>query len=399
MVTALLSAVLAVGCFAAARVLTVVPGGLQITDPDVLRPLGLQVAEAALVVVLSVALGTLVRSTAGGVGLGLALVLVVPPLLAADGRRISETISDALPALRVGRGRLPRRAWPTGRPGSRWSPPGRSARGCSARSCSSAATSSASLRRVRRGGGRCRRGGRRRRGAPSCWRTWCSPSALLDDDSLDVSAASVVGAAVVVTAASAAATVGVGVVGTGAVDRGTARGVVRLGAARVTGARGWGRARPRRRLSVASAGRRRAGAPVQAGPASHWLGSVVSSAVGAASSRVLSTISVPPPPFTAAGITTRPSHAAENVTAADEQYVEGLAPARQFQPLFRPRAGCGSFPGGTSARRTVRHLCLPRFVRGVDGNLAERRRRLGESAAAAVDDHRGRPAGCHLSEQ
>ena len=100
--TALLSVVLAVGCFAAARVLIAVPRGLRFTDAEVLRPLGLQVAAAALVVVLSVALGSMVRSTAGGAGLGLALVLVVPPLLAADGRRITETISDALPGLRVG---------------------------------------------------------------------------------------------------------------------------------------------------------------------------------------------------------------------------------------------------------------------------------------------------------
>jgi len=101
-VTALISAVLAVGCALAARLLTVVPGGVGLADPAVLRPLGLQVAEAALVVVLSVALGATVRSTAGGVGLGMALVLVVPPLLAADGRRLTEQLSQVLPALRVG---------------------------------------------------------------------------------------------------------------------------------------------------------------------------------------------------------------------------------------------------------------------------------------------------------
>ena len=38
----------------------------------------------------------------GGVGIGLALVLVVPPLLAADGRRLTEQLSEVLPALRVG---------------------------------------------------------------------------------------------------------------------------------------------------------------------------------------------------------------------------------------------------------------------------------------------------------
>jgi ABC-2 type transport system permease protein len=98
----LLSLVLAAGCFLAARLLTYVPDGLSPVDAAVLRPLGLQVAMAALVVVLAVALGTLLRSVAGGVGLGLALVLALPPLLAADGRRVSEAIGDALPALRVG---------------------------------------------------------------------------------------------------------------------------------------------------------------------------------------------------------------------------------------------------------------------------------------------------------
>jgi ABC-2 type transport system permease protein len=97
-----ITAALAVGCAVAARTLTVVPGGVGFTDPAVLRPLAVQVGLATFVVVLSVALGTLVRSTAGGVGIGLALVLVVPPLLAADGRRLTEQLSDVLPALRVG---------------------------------------------------------------------------------------------------------------------------------------------------------------------------------------------------------------------------------------------------------------------------------------------------------
>jgi ABC-2 type transport system permease protein len=99
---ALLSVPLAAGCLLAARLLTSVPAGFSPVDPAVLRPLGLQVAAAALLVVLAVALGTLLRSVAGGVGLGLALVLALPPLLAADGRRVSEAVSDALPALRVG---------------------------------------------------------------------------------------------------------------------------------------------------------------------------------------------------------------------------------------------------------------------------------------------------------
>jgi len=99
---AVLSALLAAGCLLAARMQTVVPGGIDPTDPRVLRPLAVQVAVAMLVVVLAVALGVAVRSTAGGVGIGLALVLVAPPLLAADGRRLTEQLSEVLPALRVG---------------------------------------------------------------------------------------------------------------------------------------------------------------------------------------------------------------------------------------------------------------------------------------------------------
>ncbi len=100
--TAVLSAVLAAGCVLAARALTGVDGGIPLTDPGVLRALGLQVAFATLVTVLSVALGTLVRSVAGGTGIVIALVLVLPPLLAADGRRLPQLLGDSLPALRVG---------------------------------------------------------------------------------------------------------------------------------------------------------------------------------------------------------------------------------------------------------------------------------------------------------
>jgi ABC-2 type transport system permease protein len=100
--TAVLSAVLAVGCALAARALTVVGGGIPLTDPAVVRALGLQVAFATLVTVLSVAVGTLLRSVAGGTGIVLALVLVLPPLLGADGRRLTRVLAEALPALRVG---------------------------------------------------------------------------------------------------------------------------------------------------------------------------------------------------------------------------------------------------------------------------------------------------------
>ncbi len=99
---ALLTAVLAVACAVAARVLVAVPGGVSLTDPAVLRGLGLQVAGAVGVTVLAVGLGALLRATAGGVGLGMALVFVLPPALALAGGRWASLASQGLPALRVG---------------------------------------------------------------------------------------------------------------------------------------------------------------------------------------------------------------------------------------------------------------------------------------------------------
>jgi ABC-2 type transport system permease protein len=98
----LLSAVLVVVCALAARTLTAVPGGVQPADPAVLRTLGLQVGAAGLVAVLSVALGAVLRSTAGAVGIGTALVFVLPPALALAGGTTASRISQGLPALRVG---------------------------------------------------------------------------------------------------------------------------------------------------------------------------------------------------------------------------------------------------------------------------------------------------------
>ena len=125
---------LALGCALAARALTVVDGGIQPIDPGVVRALGLQVAFATLVTVLSVALGTLLRSVAGGIGVVLALVLVLPPLLGADGRlrpgcsrrrcrRCAWVRTRSWPA----RTRGPR-AWPFS---ARGRPDGRSPRRCS----------------------------------------------------------------------------------------------------------------------------------------------------------------------------------------------------------------------------------------------------------------------------
>ena len=98
----LLGIALAAACLLAARTLTAVPGGVDPTDPEVLRTLGLQVGAAALVGVLGVGLGAVLRSTAGAVGLGTALVFVLPPVLALSGPRWAERLSAALPMLRVG---------------------------------------------------------------------------------------------------------------------------------------------------------------------------------------------------------------------------------------------------------------------------------------------------------
>jgi ABC-type transport system involved in multi-copper enzyme maturation permease subunit len=98
----LLAAVPAAACFLAARTLIAVPGGVPPTDPDVLRTLALQVGAAALVGALGVALGAVLRSTAGALAVGVTLVFVAPPVLAVAGPRWAERLSQALPMVRVG---------------------------------------------------------------------------------------------------------------------------------------------------------------------------------------------------------------------------------------------------------------------------------------------------------
>jgi ABC-2 type transport system permease protein len=100
--TALLSAVLGVLCAVAAARMTAVPGGVSLTDPAVLRVLVLQVVITTLVAVLSVAVGTVVRSSAGAVGVGTALVFFAP-LLVALAPDWATRSAKAMPALRVGR--------------------------------------------------------------------------------------------------------------------------------------------------------------------------------------------------------------------------------------------------------------------------------------------------------
>jgi ABC-2 family transporter protein len=99
---ALLSAVLAVLCAVAASRFTYVAGGISLTDPTVLRVLGLQVAVATLITVLAVGVGTVVRSSAGSVGAGTALVFFAP-LLVALAPDWAARSAKAMPALRVGR--------------------------------------------------------------------------------------------------------------------------------------------------------------------------------------------------------------------------------------------------------------------------------------------------------
>ena len=113
---ALLTAVLAPVCALAAAVLTDVPGGIAVLDPGVLRSLGLQVGAAALTGVLALGLGAVLRSTAGAVGAGMALVFVLPPALALAGGTWPSRLSQALPALRVGEDAFlaVATAWPVG---------------------------------------------------------------------------------------------------------------------------------------------------------------------------------------------------------------------------------------------------------------------------------------------
>jgi hypothetical protein len=98
---ALLSAVLAVLCAVAARQLTAVPGGISLTGPDVVRPVLLQVGAATMVAVLAVGLGVVLRSSAGAIGTGAALVFFAP-LLVALAPDWAARQATRMPALRVG---------------------------------------------------------------------------------------------------------------------------------------------------------------------------------------------------------------------------------------------------------------------------------------------------------
>jgi hypothetical protein len=153
----------------------------------------------------------------------------------------------------------------------------------------------------------------------------------------------------------------------GAVVRDTARDVVRRGVTRGAGWRAWVAGAATVSTVVASAVVGGAGAPVYDGPATHSLRSGVGFAVGPEASTGSSAIVVSLP-FAAAGITTRPSHAAENVTARASSASRG----------FRHPASSSHCSGPASAPRRDRPprragglfvTCASRGPRNVDGTV------------------------------
>ncbi|MGY1854804.1 hypothetical protein [Modestobacter sp. SYSU DS0290] len=97
----LLTALLSLVCWVAARTLTGVPGGVPLAGSGVGGALLLQTAGAALTAVLAVGLGAALRSTAGGVGAGIGLVFGLPLVLPLFGD-VTTSLAQALPVLRVG---------------------------------------------------------------------------------------------------------------------------------------------------------------------------------------------------------------------------------------------------------------------------------------------------------
>ncbi|WP_130504331.1 hypothetical protein [Blastococcus saxobsidens] len=98
----LLSSSLALFCWFAAGRLTYVEGGIPLTDPGVVRQLGVQVAAATLTGVLALGLGALLRSSAGALGVSFGVLFLLHPLLAISETSAGERIGRFVPALRVG---------------------------------------------------------------------------------------------------------------------------------------------------------------------------------------------------------------------------------------------------------------------------------------------------------
>jgi hypothetical protein len=99
---ALLTALLAAACVVSVPTLTAGTLDLPLTEPVVLRPIGLQAASAVLVTVLGVGLGALFRSTLWATVLGVVLVLVAPLATAPSGNARIAAASRFWPTLRVG---------------------------------------------------------------------------------------------------------------------------------------------------------------------------------------------------------------------------------------------------------------------------------------------------------
>ena len=99
---ALVTALLATACVVSVPTLTAGTLELPLTEPGVLRPLGLQVAWAVLVTVLGVGLGALLRSGAAAAVVGTVLVLLAPLAMAPVGEARIAAASRFWPTLRVG---------------------------------------------------------------------------------------------------------------------------------------------------------------------------------------------------------------------------------------------------------------------------------------------------------
>jgi hypothetical protein len=99
---ALLAALLAAACVLSVPTLTAGTLELPLTDPVVLRPLGVQTASAVLVTVLGVGLGALFRSAWWATVVGAVLLLVAPLAMAPAGDARIAAASRFWPTLRVG---------------------------------------------------------------------------------------------------------------------------------------------------------------------------------------------------------------------------------------------------------------------------------------------------------
>jgi ABC-type transport system involved in multi-copper enzyme maturation permease subunit len=99
---AVLTALLAAACVVSVPTLTAGTLEIRLTEPVVLRPVGLQVASAVLVTILGVGLGALLRSTLWATAVGALLVLVAPLATAPVANERIAAAARFWPTLRVG---------------------------------------------------------------------------------------------------------------------------------------------------------------------------------------------------------------------------------------------------------------------------------------------------------